>query len=130
MNFSASSSVLTLDQSSRSGGVRKYASGDFAQSLYLESWAITSEASARPARANNVFFTKPPRVIERRILSKLEHSKPCSRVEGPRAARPVIPELDGAARKDESRSFADPVLSEAKSSEPALSWTVLLERMR
>src|SRR6266511_1287631 len=61
MNFSASASLVTRDHSSRSAGVRKYASGDLAQSLYLVSCASASDVIAMPTRINATFFTAPPR---------------------------------------------------------------------
>src|ERR1700747_2348626 len=76
MNFSASASLTILAHSARSSGVRKKASGDLSQSLYLASWAAAREASRRPATAKSVLFTFPP-YSRRRILSRQEVLSSC-----------------------------------------------------
>src|SRR5262249_28797350 len=69
MNFSASVSLPTFDHSSFSEGVRKSASADFVQSLYLESWPEAATARANAARAMMSLFTKTSSVIGPAILS-------------------------------------------------------------
>src|SRR5450432_604138 len=69
MIFSASASVDTFAHSTRSEGVRKYASGDFAQSLYFVICARATAAKASAARAIPVLFTVPPQIRSSRLRS-------------------------------------------------------------
>src|SRR4029453_3737501 len=94
MNLSASSSVATFFHSVRSGGVRKYASGDLSQSLNLVSSASAHAASANPARTEIDFFTGPPiKLLEDGFYTAVARQMP--------AARPLKGAVLGAVGLDQ-----------------------------
>src|ERR1700730_16698651 len=69
MKVSASGSLESFAHSARSAGVKKYASGDFGQSLYFVTSAVATTERASAAKKIKPFFTVPPG-SRGRILSR------------------------------------------------------------